>query len=176
MKSLFLNVLWLKLYFVWGAVLLRSESSQYHKLDWNNWNLNRHFILLGLYPPPCLSQQHTHTHIMALIDILTFSTVKYSWFLEGANAGIHQLQTSGQLVLNILLSIRCEGEKRMRVSKTGKECMLVVFTLCRLTLTVKVKQWPWSGTTLTLWYVFESVIMSLCVWVCVHLCVFAIIF
>lgn len=45
---------------------------------------------------------------------LTFSTVKYSWFLEGTNAGIHQLQTCGQLILNILLSICCEGEKRMR--------------------------------------------------------------
>lgn len=42
---------------------------------------------------------------------LTFSTVEDPRLLEGADAGIHQLQAGGQLVFNVLLSIRWNGKR-----------------------------------------------------------------
>lgn len=46
------------------------------------------------------------------VGSLTFSAVEYSRFLEGADAGVHQLQAGGQLVFNVLLSVRCKGKKK----------------------------------------------------------------
>lgn len=43
---------------------------------------------------------------------LTFSTVEYSRLLQGADAGVHQLQAGGQLVLDVLLSVRWGEKKR----------------------------------------------------------------
>lgn len=45
---------------------------------------------------------------------LTFSTVEYSRLLQGADAGVHQLQAGGQLVLDVLLSVRW-GEKKAKL-------------------------------------------------------------
>lgn len=141
------------------------------------WELSRPWFLIYHNKFPLYEWNlSTHRHTMMLISTLTFSTVKYSWFLEGANAGIHQLQTSGQLVLDILLSIRCEGDRRMRVSEENRLRVYACgLDICRLTLTVKADR----GLGLApLWHsdMYLRVWLCRCVSVCAPMCVFTIIF
>ena len=173
MKSLFLNVLWLKLYFVWAAVLLWSESSQYHKRDWNNWNLNRHFILLGLYPP-CPPQTHTHTHTHIDADKYTH-VLHCQVFLIPGGSECRNPPTPNQWSARPRYPFVHPLRRRNQDEDASEKNSLRVYARGLYIMQINTD----CGLGLApLWHsdMYLRVWLCLCVSVCAHLCVFAIIF